>query len=128
MMANAARMGAALRGRLERLKARFEIIGDVRGAGLLLAFEIVADRATMTPFPREMQIHDRLVELAYERGLILYSRRTRGGYRGDHFLVAPPMIVTEAHLEEIETGLTRALEALEAEIAPHHRPLAARRA
>ena len=118
MMANAARMGAALEARLRRLAERFDFIGDVRGMGLLRAFEIVADRDTMTPFPAELQIHDRLVELAYARGLILYSRRTRGGYRGDHFLVAPPMIVTEAHLDEIEAGLAGALGDLAAEIAP----------
>ena len=117
LMQNAERMGAVLKSRLEGLMQRFGVIGDVRGRGLLLAFEIVADRETMTPFPRELQIHDRLVELAYDRGLILYSRRTRGGYRGDHFLVAPPMILTEAHVEEIMEGLTGALTELEAEIA-----------
>jgi adenosylmethionine-8-amino-7-oxononanoate aminotransferase len=117
LIRNAERMGAVLKSRLEGLMQRFGFIGDVRGRGLLLAFEIVADRETMTPFPRELQIHDRLVELAYDRGLILYSRRTRGGYRGDHFLVAPPMILTEAHVEEIMEGLTGALTDLEAEIA-----------
>jgi adenosylmethionine-8-amino-7-oxononanoate aminotransferase len=117
LIRNAERMGAVLKSRLEGLMQRFGFIGDVRGRGLLLAFEIVADRETMTPFPRELQIHDRLVEFAYDRGLILYSRRTRGGYRGDHFLVAPPMILTEAHVEEIMEGLTGALTDLEAEIA-----------
>jgi hypothetical protein len=40
------------------------------------------------------------------RGLIVYSRRTRGGSVGDHFLVCPPMIATEAHVDEIMTDLT----------------------
>ena len=72
----------------------YPFIGDVRGKGLLLAFELVADRETMAPLPKEANAYLRLVEHAYERGLIIYSRRTRGGLEGDHFLVCPPMITT----------------------------------
>jgi len=119
LIANAARVGAVLKGRLNDLMQRFPLVGDVRGAGLLLAFELVADRKTMTPLPRALNAFDRLVEYAYEEGLIIYSRRTRGGYAGDHFLVCPPMITTEAQVEEIMTPLTRALERFCAEAAPH---------
>jgi adenosylmethionine-8-amino-7-oxononanoate aminotransferase len=111
MIANAARMGALLKARLEALKQRYPFIGDVRGEGLLLAFELVADRASMTPLPRALNAFDRVVELAYAEGLIVYARRSRGGTEGDHILVCPPMIVTEAHIEEIMTALTRALDA-----------------
>jgi adenosylmethionine-8-amino-7-oxononanoate aminotransferase len=110
MVENASRIGALLKGRLEGLMQRFPFIGDVRGEGLLLAFELVADRATMRPLPRELSAFDRLVEIAYEKGLIIYSRRTRGGYEGDHFLVCPPMIVTEEHVAEIADVLTASLE------------------
>jgi 4-aminobutyrate aminotransferase-like enzyme len=61
-MENAARMGAMLKARLEALKQRYPFIGDVRGEGLLLAFELVADRATMAPLPRELNAYDRVVE------------------------------------------------------------------
>jgi adenosylmethionine-8-amino-7-oxononanoate aminotransferase len=118
MMANASAMGARLKARLEALMQRYPLIGDVRGEGLMLAFELVADRETMAPLPARLKAFDRLVELAYAEGLIIYSRRTRGGYSGDHFLVCPPMILEEAHVEEIMTGLTRALDRLMEEIAP----------
>jgi adenosylmethionine-8-amino-7-oxononanoate aminotransferase len=62
-------------------------IGDVRGKGLLMAFEMMADRDSKAPLPKVLNAHSRLVEQAYARGLILYSRRTRGGYEGDHFIV-----------------------------------------
>ena len=96
---NAARMGAVLKARLAGLMDRYPFIGDVRGKGLLLAFELVADRETMDPLPKALNAHSRLVDLAYERGLIIYSRRTRGGVEGDHFLVAPPLIITEPQNE-----------------------------
>ncbi len=124
LMENAARMGAALQARLRTLAERIPEIGDVRGKGLLTAFELVADRESMAPLPPELHAHDRLVEHAYARGLILYSRRTRGGWSGDHFLVCPPMIATEAHLDEILEGLEGALADFLAEIAPARRSLA----
>lgn len=115
LMQNAARMGEILKARLAGLMDRFPFIGDVRGKGLLLAFELIADRETMAPLPREMNAFQRLVDLAYERKLIIYARRTRGGYEGDHFLVCPPMIVTEPQIDEIMEKLTASLAAFAAE-------------
>jgi adenosylmethionine-8-amino-7-oxononanoate aminotransferase len=101
--------GERLKARLQALMQRFPFIGDVRGKGLLLAFELVADRETMAPLPAELNAHLRLIDIAYERGLILYSRRTRGGRIGDHFMVCPPLIVTEAQIDEIMDGITASL-------------------
>ena len=106
---NAAAMGDELRVRLDALMQQFPFIGDVRGKGLLLAFELVADRETMTPLPRELNAYAHLVEEAYERGLIIYSRRTRGGTEGDHFMICPPLIVTSEQLDELMELLTRSL-------------------
>lgn len=111
LVENAAAMGAVLKARLAGLMARYPFIGDVRGKGLLLAFEMVADRETMDPLPKGLNAHSRLVDIAYDMGLILYSRRTRGGTEGDHFLVCPPMIVTEDQIGEIMGLLTAALDA-----------------
>ncbi|WP_112661836.1 aspartate aminotransferase family protein [Microvirga flavescens] len=103
--------GDKLKARLEALKQRYGFIGDVRGKGLLLAFEFVSDRDTMEPLPVELSAHNRLVDIAYERGLIIYSRRTRGGRIGDHFLVCPPLITTDAQIDEIMAILTDSLDA-----------------
>lgn len=113
---NAARMGEVLKGELEHLSERFPFIGDVRGKGLLLAAEFVSDRETMKPLPKELNAHQRMVDMAYERGLIIYSRRTRGGVEGDHFLVCPPMIVTNEEIGSITAILGDTLEALAAEL------------
>ncbi|WP_110034327.1 aspartate aminotransferase family protein [Hoeflea marina] len=110
LMQNAAHVGGLLKARLEALMQRFSFIGDVRGEGLLLAFELVSDRQTMQPLPKALNAYLELVELAYEEGLIIYSRRTRGGIEGDHFLVCPPMIITEGQVDEIIDMLTTALD------------------
>ncbi len=107
----AAARGERMKARLMALKERYPFIGDVRGKGLLLAFELVADRETMEPLPAELQAHARLVEEAYRRGLIIYSRRTRGGTIGDHFMVCPPLIVSDAEIDEIMTLLVASLDA-----------------
>jgi adenosylmethionine-8-amino-7-oxononanoate aminotransferase len=109
MMENASRVGALLKAGLVALMDRFPFIGDVRGKGLLLAFELVADRATKEPLPPGLRAFDRLTEAAYARGLILYPRRSRGGYAGDHLLVAPPMITSPAQVDEILERLDAAL-------------------
>ena len=110
LIENAAVMGDLLKSRLHKLMDRYQFIGDVRGKGLLLAFELVSDRQTMTPLPKELNAFNRLVDLAFDHGLIIYSRRTRGGIEGDHFLVCPPLIITEKGIDEIITCLTAALD------------------
>lgn len=114
LIGNAARQGDRLKTALTELMKRYPFIGDVRGKGLLHAFELVADRETMEPLPVELQAHSRLVEEAYARGLIIYSRRTRGGTIGDHFMVCPPLIVSEAQLDEIVSILIDSLDAFAA--------------
>lgn len=115
MMQNSLSTGALLKADLEKLMDRFPFIGEVRGMGLLLAFELVADRDSKEPLPPGLKAFDRLTEQAYQRGLIIYPRRSRGGYSGDHILVAPPMITTPAQVGEIMDRLTDALVAFAAE-------------
>ena len=110
----AAVQGAKLKTALQGLMQRYPFIGDVRGKGLLLAFELVTDRATMQPLAPSINAHVELVEEAYARGLILYSRRTRGGLEGDHFMVCPPLIAEDTHLDEILSILRASLDAFSA--------------
>lgn len=109
LTANAAAMGTRLRAGLRDLMQKYPLIGDVRGKGLLLAFELMADRQTKAPLPAALNAHDTLVNIAYDAGLIIYSRRSRGGYQGDHFLVCPPLISTPDQIDEILEKLDHAL-------------------
>lgn len=112
LLENAVVMGDLLKQELNALMQTYPFIGDVRGKGLLLAFELVSERDGMTPLAAELNAYDKLVNLAYERGLIIYSRRTRDGLEGDHFLVCPPLIVTADQIAEIVEKLAASLDDL----------------
>ena len=110
LVANAAAMGAVLKARLEGLVARFPFIGEVRGKGLMLGFDVMADRGRRIPFAPELGAGSAIAQACYDRGLIIYSRRMLGGLRGDHFLVTPPLNVTEGEIDMIMELLTQALD------------------
>jgi adenosylmethionine-8-amino-7-oxononanoate aminotransferase/transposase-like protein len=106
---NAARMGKILMRGLRKLEKRHAIIGEVRGLGLLTALELVRDRKTREPFPPEWNTAMLLTDNAFADGLLIYPRRSINGLYGDHVLVAPPLIVTEAQVDELLEKLDRAL-------------------
>ncbi|KUJ80968.1 aspartate aminotransferase family protein [Ruegeria profundi] len=117
LCANATRIGEKLLARLHGLMQKHDMIGDVRGKGLLTAFELMADRDKKTPLPKEWNAYQRVVDIAYEKGLIVYSRRTRDGIEGDHILVCPPLITSDTNLDEIIEGLDASLTQFSGEIA-----------
>jgi adenosylmethionine-8-amino-7-oxononanoate aminotransferase len=98
----------------QRLAARFGghgFIGDIRGRGLLLALELVSDRESKAPFPAARGLWAKIKSLALEEGLICYpGGGTADGINGDHVLLAPPYIVSDAQLDEIIDKLGRAIE------------------
>ena len=77
----------------------------------MTAIEFVADKATMKNLPPEINIGQRVLDLAYERGLIVYFRRVKGGVQGDCIMVAPPLIVTREQIGEIVSILGDAIAA-----------------
>ena len=116
LMGNAARMGAKLRTKLESLAARTPLIGDIRGRGLLLAIELVADKATKTMIPLPLMAPYRLQAIGLQHGLALYCRRTGGGAYGDFIPITPPLTITEPELDELTTRLESTLATYETEL------------
>jgi len=116
LIANTVTMGDALKSELEKLSERFPFVADVRGKGLLLGAEIYGDSKTKMPLRRGANANVRLIDLAFERGLIVYSRRVRGGPESDNFMVCPPLIVTKDEIDEIISVLSDALDALAGEL------------
>jgi 4-aminobutyrate aminotransferase-like enzyme len=106
-------MGQRLRERLDALARHSRIIGDVRGKGLLMAIELVADKDEKRMLPPELVAPARLGALALEEGLALYSRRTSQGRFGDWVMITPPLIIEPAQVDELVELLGRAIVAFE---------------
>ncbi len=110
--------GEELRARLAQRFGAHPHVGDIRGRGLFMAIELVADRATKAPFEPGLKLHARIKQEAMARGLMVYPMGgTIDGQRGDHVLLAPPFIVEPAHLEQIVERLGEALDASIAALA-----------
>ena len=109
LLGNARRVGAHLRQRLEALKERHPVIGDVRGQGLLLAVEYVRDRESKEPFSAEVFASDRIRQIGLKEGVMLYSRRQNQGRYGEWSLIAPPLIITESQADELVDQLDRSV-------------------
>ncbi len=87
-------------------------VGEVRGRGLMVGVELVADRTSRTPFPRSARIAETVVREARERGVLVYSGTgNANGVDGDTILLGPPFVVTDPELERIVAVLAESIEA-----------------
>jgi adenosylmethionine-8-amino-7-oxononanoate aminotransferase len=105
-----ARAGArALADLRDRLDAHPHV-GEVRGLGLLLGVELVADRASREPFPRTEQVAERIVQAGFDRCLTVYPCTSAvDGRVGDAVLLGPPLSVTDDELDEMVRRLVAAI-------------------
>ena len=82
------------------------IVGEVRGVGLMAAIELVADKQTKKPFPSERKLGQYLAARAQEHGLFVRAI-------GDSVVMAPPLIISAAEIDEMLGLLGRALSETE---------------
>ncbi len=106
LVERAARMGAVLRERLAPLEEHPNV-AEIRGRGLLLAIELVKDRATLEPFPVEARITNRVVGAGLAEGVFFYP----GGVdpARDVITLGPPFIIGDAEVELIGKTLESAI-------------------
>jgi adenosylmethionine-8-amino-7-oxononanoate aminotransferase len=112
LVAQVQHLGHGLRERLVAAFGEHPNVGDIRGRGLFQAIELVTDRATKAPFDPARKLHARIKAEAMARGLMVYpAGGTLDGVQGDHVLLAPPFICTDADLDRIVEGLAAAVNA-----------------
>jgi 2,2-dialkylglycine decarboxylase (pyruvate) len=111
LVRQAVERGERLKSGLASLQQRYECIGDVRGRGLLLGLEIVADRHTKAP---GFELGARVMEEAMRRGLSMNIVKLPG--MGGVFRIAPPLTVSEA---EVDRGLAIMSDAIEVAVGHH---------
>ena len=99
---NAAARGEELRAGCLKLKDQHEIVGDVRGKGLMVALELVADRKTKKPIDKK--VIGEVFEGAYRDGVMIRVS-------GNTIILSPPLVITEKDVARIvsaiDTGLAR---------------------
>jgi adenosylmethionine-8-amino-7-oxononanoate aminotransferase len=99
---NAAARGDELLAAAQQLKARHELVGDVRGKGLMVAIECVSDRARKTPAAKDTM--QKIFEGAYAKGVMIRIS-------GNTIILSPPLIITTAHVQEIAAAIDAGLSA-----------------
>ena len=106
-----ARQGKRLRARLDAAFGDHPCVGDMRGRGLFHGIELVADRASKSPFDPALKLHARVKSAAMEAGLMCYPMGgTIDGARGDHVLLAPPFIITDDEIDLLVERLAIAVD------------------
>ncbi|AJA65503.1 MULTISPECIES: aminotransferase [Bradyrhizobium] len=105
-------VGAHFQKRLKERFAQLEIVGEVRGVGLLGAIEFVADRQSKRRFDAQLKVGARISKAARDRGLI-----ARAMPHGDILGFAPPLVVSEAEIDEIVELAYRATKQVMDELA-----------
>lgn len=97
LMENAESTGAYMKEKLKDLMGRHEIIGDVRGKGLVLGIELVRDRGTREPASEETA---KICYRAFQKGLVLFYV----GIHSNVLEITPPLTLTE---EEVDEGIEK---------------------
>lgn len=119
LVARAGEVGGRLRSALETSLADVDSVGEVRGVGLLLGVELVADRASKAIFAPEQRVAERVVAAAERRGVLLLAGIPGliDGVGGDHIELLPPYVIEEEHTEEIVEVLPAAILEVMDEVA-----------
>jgi 4-aminobutyrate aminotransferase-like enzyme len=102
VVARSETLGRRLRSGLDQYAERYSYVGEVRGMGLMQAMELVEDRTTKEPSTAKTGA---LMEATKKEGLLL----GKGGLYGNVLRIAPPMLVTEAEIDEALEKLDRAM-------------------
>jgi alanine-glyoxylate transaminase / (R)-3-amino-2-methylpropionate-pyruvate transaminase len=97
---NSKTVGAALKSVLERLHQKYEIIGEVRAHGLMLAVELVSDRKSKTPATSETA---EIFERTRENGIVV----SKSGANRNILRMVPPMCIQMEDVAWVEAALDR---------------------
>ena len=86
-------------------------VGDIRGRGLFIGLELVADRETKAPLDPQRKTWQRVRRAGFEEGFVCYpSGGCIDGVRGDHVVLAPPFILRDSQIDEIVDKLAKSID------------------
>jgi adenosylmethionine-8-amino-7-oxononanoate aminotransferase len=110
LLDNVVKRGTQLELKLQQAFGGHNHIGDIRGRGLFWTIELVADKQTKMPFASHLGVAPNIQSKALDRGIMIYpSQGCADGVLGDHILLAPSYISTEAEIDLIVETLADAV-------------------
>ena len=109
LMINAAEMGAYISAKLHEMKAKFSLIGDVRGMGLMQTIELVEDREKKTPAPA---LTGEVMEACREMGVLV----GRGGTYSNCIRITPPLNIAKSDVDQFAGALESALARVSSQV------------
>ena len=102
LLQKGAELGDKVRGRLDQMQTKYEMIGEVRGKGAMLGLELVKDRESKEPAADEAK---KLTQICFDKGLVILSC----GKYGNVIRTLMPLVITDQQLERglqiLEEGL-----------------------
>lgn len=111
LLTDVTQKGDMLKSKLSVAFDHHQYVGDIRGRGLFIGIEMVANRQTKMPFDPLLNIAGKIKQHAMSAGLICYpSQGTIDGKRGDHILLAPPFIINEVEMDMLVQMLEDAID------------------
>ncbi|UGA56116.1 aspartate aminotransferase family protein [Vibrio sp. VB16] len=111
LLAKVTDLGSKLKQKLEDALLPLPYVGDIRGRGLFLAIELVANKEDKSPLAVSTQANKTIKQAAMKNGLMCYPMAgTIDGKRGHHILIAPPFIIEETQLDELVDKLKLSLQ------------------
>ncbi|WNF35654.1 aspartate aminotransferase family protein [Bacillaceae bacterium IKA-2] len=109
--------GGYLKGKLEELAKKSSIIGDVRGKGLLLGIEFVANKIEKRSFNRALNISALVIRKSMSKGLLIYPANAgEEGVTGDAIIISPPLVITKIEVDELVAIFHAVVQEIEAEL------------
>lgn len=117
LVEKAAEQGAYLLTRLRELADELPLIGEARGLGLLCGLEFVKNKQTKEPFPLSVGVSAKVIAKAFEKGLLVYPAVGGiDGIAGDAVILAPPLTITSAEIDELIAILKEAVQSVQQEL------------
>ena len=111
LVANAASAGAKLKARLEEALGDHPMVGDIRGEGLMIGVELVANRENRAMIDLSHKAGPRVLKRGFEEGILV-----RALPHGNVIALSPPLIIGDDDIEELVTGLARAIDHVHGEL------------
>ncbi|TXC90474.1 aspartate aminotransferase family protein [Metabacillus litoralis] len=110
--------GEYLLDELKNASKSIDIIGEVRGKGLLIGVEFVSNKDTRMPFSKDISITNYVVQKAKEKGLLIYpSSAGKEGAYGDAVIISPPFIIEKHEIDQLVKLFIEAVLEVESELS-----------